>query len=51
MHFPVDLLKIDASFVNGVLHDPIDRGIAQFVSTESGISRIELVRCVGADSG
>ena len=31
-HFPVDFLKIDGSFVKGVLHDPIDREMVRSIN-------------------
>jgi EAL domain-containing protein (putative c-di-GMP-specific phosphodiesterase class I) len=31
-HFPVDYLKIDGSFVTGVLHDPIDREMVRSIN-------------------
>ncbi len=31
-HFPVDFLKIDGSFVNGILHDPIDREMVRSIN-------------------
>lgn len=61
-HFPVDFLKIDGSFVKGLLHDPIDREmvrsineighltgkktIAEFAETEEIVS---LLRTLGVD--
>jgi diguanylate cyclase (GGDEF)-like protein/PAS domain S-box-containing protein len=31
-HFPVDFLKIDGSFVRGILHDPIDREMVRSIN-------------------
>ena len=31
-HFPVDFLKIDGSFVKGLLHDPIDREMVRSIN-------------------
>ncbi len=31
-HFPVDFLKIDGSFVKGMLHDPIDREMVRSIN-------------------
>ncbi|RYG71511.1 EAL domain-containing protein, partial [bacterium] len=31
-HFPVDYLKIDGSFVKGILHDPIDREMVRSIN-------------------
>ena len=31
-HFPVDYLKIDGSFVRGILHDPIDREMVRSIN-------------------
>lgn len=31
-HFPVDFLKIDGSFVRGILHDPIDREMVRAIN-------------------
>ncbi len=31
-HFPVDFLKIDGSFVKGILHDPIDREMVRSIN-------------------
>src|SRR5204863_8012650 len=31
-HFPVDYLKIDGSFVNEMLHDPIDREMVRSIN-------------------
>ncbi len=45
-HFPVDFLKIDGSFVKGMLHDPIDR---EMVRSINEIGHLALLRGLGVD--
>jgi EAL domain-containing protein (putative c-di-GMP-specific phosphodiesterase class I) len=40
-NFPVDYLKIDGSFVREILHDPIDREIAEFAENQEIITMLK----------
>jgi diguanylate cyclase (GGDEF)-like protein/PAS domain S-box-containing protein len=61
-HFPVDFLKIDGSFVKGLLHDPIDREMVRSINEIGHLTGkktiaewaenaeiIELLRSLGVD--
>jgi len=61
-HFPVDFLKIDGSFVRGMLHDPIDREMVRSINEIGHLTGkrtiaefaenaeiVELLRSLGVD--
>ena len=42
-HFPVDILKIDGSFVKEILHDPIDREMVRSINEIGHLTRKQTI--------